>query len=371
MLNAHTSPSQLFKLRDEVFDEWVTLVRREVQYAKQVSKPVLTDTLPVFYEHLIKLVCNESVKFDNSTIAAEHGGERARLTRFDADSIIHEFHLFRASIFAVWERNGVDLTIGQINIVASAIDTALRESVTGFVMTQTALREQFFSALTHDLRTPLGTSSMAAEMIRSTDTSERVQRLATVISKQHELMSQMITDLLDTMVLNVSNSRACDIEQFDLGEIVQQVIGSAMLSSGRSVNAQVESVHGHWNMHEMRRATENLLNNALKYSAARTTIDISLKAYRGRVVLSVCNVGNPIPVDQTEAIFQLFRRANQQKEQGTAGWGIGLPYVRSVAERHAGSIAVESNESQTRFILDVPIDPRPILETAHAVILND
>lgn len=47
--------------------------------------------------------------------------------------------------------------------------------------------------------------------------------------------------------------------------------------------------------------------------------------------------------------------------KGEGGWEIGLPFVRSVAEQHAGSIAVECRHGYTTFIFDTPIDPRPIL----------
>lgn len=351
----------LMDLRDQVFDEWISRVRHGVQYAERVSMPVLTDTLPVFYEHLVNLVCHEVCEFDRSTIASEHGGERARLTRFDAESIIHEFHLFRNTIYAVWEAHGVDLTAKQVQIIADVIDEALRESVTGFVSTETSLREQFFSALTHDLRTPLSTASMAVEMIRTIEVSDRVQRLVAIASKQHELMSRMIVDLLDTMVLKLNTSPTIDFEALDLRSVVDQVAEAARLWSGRSIDVKAENVSGFWNQQAMRRAMENLLSNAVKYSRANTLIEVSLKSYRGRVILIVSNEGDQIPANQLEAIFQLFRRAERHSKQVPVGWGIGLPYVRSVAEQHAGSISVESGDSQTRFILDMPIDPRPVL----------
>lgn len=362
---------QLMSLKDSVFDEWVVQVRRDVQYADQVSEPVLTNTLPAFYDHLVRLTCSEPSIFDRSTIASEHGAERARLTRFNAESIIHELHLFRASVFSVWERNGIALTAAQIRDITDLIDTALRDSVTGFVLMETTLREQFFSALTHDLRTPLGTASMAIEMIRNMDASDRVHRLATVASKQHELMSQMITGLLDMMVLKDTNSQTLEVEEVELRGIVEQVVEDASLSTGRSIVIKAEHVLGFWNPQALRRAIENLLNNAVKYSRPATPITVTLEGYRGRAILTVCNVGEPIPSDQLEAIFQLFRRAERTKKNGPAGWGIGLPYVRSVAERHAGSIAVESGDDATRFTLDIPIDPRPILAAVPSQIIPE
>lgn len=363
MPNPHIlDKKRLIDLKDRVFDNWVAQVRCTVPYAEKISEPVLTDTLPAFYDHLVRLVCAEVSTYDRSTIASEHGAERARLTQFNAESIIYELQLFRASVFFVWKQDGVCLVDSQIKIVLDATDEALRNSVSGFILMETMLREQFFSAVAHDLRTPLGTAMMAVKMIRNTDNIEQVNHLVNVASKQHELMSRMISDLLHMMVLKDVKSESLNFEELDLQVIVEQIVEDARLSTGRSISLQADNISGFWDQQAMRRATENLLNNAVKYSWDNSPIEISLKSYRGRAILIVCNLGEPIPADRLETIFQLFRRAEKWKKHGPEGWGIGLPYVRNVAERHAGSISVESSDSTTRFILDVPIDPRPILD---------
>jgi signal transduction histidine kinase len=76
--------------------------------------------------------------------------------------------------------------------------------------------------------------------------------------------------------------------------------------------------------------------------------------------LSLHDHGSPIPPDQVESLFQVFRRAKAAKEGDQKGWGIGLPYVRSVAESHCGSIDVDSAEERgTTVSIDIPIDSRP------------
>jgi signal transduction histidine kinase len=85
------------------------------------------------------------------------------------------------------------------------------------------------------------------------------------------------------------------------------------------------------------------------------------------MVLSVHNEGEPIPPEQIEGIFQLFQRAAAAKEGGKDGWGIGLPYVRSVAESHGGSVGVDTvGERGTTFTIDIPQDVR-VYENALAL----
>jgi signal transduction histidine kinase len=78
------------------------------------------------------------------------------------------------------------------------------------------------------------------------------------------------------------------------------------------------------------------------------------------MILTVHNEGEPIPPEQTAYIFEVFRRAASAKDGKKEGWGIGLPYVRSVAESHGGSVAVDSSVDRgTTFTIDIPIDSRP------------
>ena len=78
------------------------------------------------------------------------------------------------------------------------------------------------------------------------------------------------------------------------------------------------------------------------------------------MLLTVHNDGDPIPPEQIEAVFQVFRRAEAAKEGERRGWGIGLPYVRSVAESHGGSVQLDSGAGRgTTLSIDVPADARP------------
>jgi signal transduction histidine kinase len=110
----------------------------------------------------------------------------------------------------------------------------------------------------------------------------------------------------------------------------------------------------------MKRALENLVGNAVKYGAPDKQIRIKIDEMHERLLLSVHNEGNPIPPEELEDIFQFFQRSLTAKESKKQGWGIGLPYVREVAESHGGSIGVDSAaERGTTFLIDIPVDARP------------
>lgn len=76
-----------------------------------------------------------------------------------------------------------------------------------------------------------------------------------------------------------------------------------------------------------------------------------------RPLLAVHNEGAPIPAEEMERLFHTFERIEDVKVKG---WGLGLPYVRNVAESHGGSVFVDSAEERgTTFTLSLPVDARP------------
>jgi signal transduction histidine kinase len=105
--------------------------------------------------------------------------------------------------------------------------------------------------------------------------------------------------------------------------------------------------------------------NAQKYGDPGTPIEIHLAVNNERAVLSVRNQGKPIPPGEFEAIFQRFVRSKDACDTPAGSWGLGLPYVRSVAQSHGGSAVVFSDaDTGTVFVIDVPVDARPYQETA-------
>lgn len=354
----------LMALQDVVFDEWMARLRAEIKGAGSLSSAVLIDTLPVLYRHLAALATGEVSTYDRSTIAIEHGGERARLTRLDVQTIAQELHLFRSTVLDVWRSAKLQFTDDELDKVVGAIETATRDTISGYVAKQAAFREQFFAALTHDLRTPLGTAGMAVELIGEATDAHRVHVLAKIVEKQLGLMSRMIDDLLDTMSAHASAAKALEFAETDLLALSKEVIANATLTSHREILLSGGPANGMWCEPALRRAMENLLNNAVKYSAEGTPIKVDIILFDGRTIWKVTNQGNAIPEDQIEGLFQLFRRVEHPDSKQKTGWGIGLPYVRSVAERHAGSVVVTSNPQETSFSIDIPDDPRPILAAA-------
>ncbi|MEW6763881.1 MAG: HAMP domain-containing sensor histidine kinase [Pseudomonadota bacterium] len=336
-------------------------VRGTVPQARELPLPILGNTLPAYFDTLAALLTpgyTARVVNDLGAVASEHGGERARMTDYDATAVIHELQIFRDSLFRELARHGVSLEAGEQAVLSAHIDATIRESANAFTVVQAALREQFVASMAHDLRTPLSTAQMAAEMINHTSNDPSVRRFAEKIVASTQRIDGMTRELLDRIAFCKTGAVRLAIERVDMAALVREVAQSAEVVHAVELRLEQEPIEGWWCRDAIRRAVENLLNNAIKYGAADAPVRLSVSTTPERVQVMVHNQGDPIAPEDSESIFQLYRRAGSQGPGG--GWGVGLPYVRRVAEAHGGSVLMSSSqEDGTVFVIDIPMDARP------------
>lgn len=353
-------------LRDQVLSEWVKRLRQTVKEAEHLPHPILINTFPVLYDNLAEAITPEYPRTtvdEGNTVAAEHGGERARLTNYNAHSVISEYQILRWTIFDVLKLNGVQLNDSEVSVLNASIDGSIRKSVAAFALAQVALRERFVAALTHDLRNPLSNAHIAAQLIECSSDLTKIKEFAGQIIGNLSRMNRMIQDLLDSAQFQTGERLQLRLEEFDMQEVVKEVCDQFTVAHGprfQLVEFSENMIRGWWDQEAIKRAIENIIGNAMKYSAPDTPIRIKADSQNERMILAVHNEGEPIPPEQIESIFQVFTRAVAAREGNKEGWGVGLAYVRSVAESHGGSVTVNSAVNRgTTFTIDIPVDARP------------
>ena len=357
---------RMLALREEVFADWERAVRAQIEEAAQLRHPVLIDTLPVFYDNIAESLTpgyGRQNGADGTTVAAEHGGERARITSYDHVALIDEYQILRRCILEALARDGISLSHAEVLVVDSSIDAGIKQAVNAFTLVHQGLRERFTAALTHDLRGPLHATSMALEIILMTDDPARIRTVAAKALSSVQRMGGMVSELLDSMAFHGGQKVPLELSAFDICELVREVQLDAVAHHGLPVHMTPHSVQGWWDRKALWRAIENMLSNAAKYGTPGTPITVKIDEVHERLLLTVHNHGEPIPLEEQESIFQMYRRAEAARQGVKAGWGIGLPYVRAVAESHGGSVGVDSAvERGTTFVIDIPVDCRPFGE---------
>lgn len=355
---------RMLELRTAVFEEWEKRVRASITETTGLSRPLLIDSLPSFYDNIAQTITDDYARLtatERTTLASEHGSERARLTNFDPQALVSEYQIFRWTLFDVLHQHGVLLTHPETLAINASIDCGIREAVTAFSLVQAAFREQFIAALTHDLRGPLHTAKMAQELILMGTEPAKMKSFAAKTIDHLNRIDHMIASLLDSMAAKSGERMKLELTQFDIGDVIKEVqVDAAATHPHAQFKAFGGSIRGYWDRSLIKRAIENLLSNAVKYGDSSQLIRITFDESYERLVLMVHNEGQPIPPEEQEDIFQMFGRAQAAKEGKISGWGVGLPFVRNVVESHGGTIGLDSTaERGTTFTIDIPLDTRP------------
>jgi signal transduction histidine kinase len=215
------------------------------------------------------------------------------------------------------------------------------------------LRERLVTALSHDLRTPLGAAMLGAELLREKSGDGRgVERIVANLDRA----DGMISDLLDLSRIRAGESIPLEPAPCDLVALVSRTIDdlSAMYGDRLVLTAPAE-MFGNWDPQALRRVVENLVGNAVKYGKPRTPVTIRIERVPEGVTLGVHNHGAPIPNEHHSQLFQLYKRYADSK----LGWGIGLSLVQALVHAHHGEVTVDSGDDRgTTFTVQLPLDAR-------------
>lgn len=353
---------KMLSLREAVFEEWEAQVRKELPEAEVLQQPMLLNSLPAFYNHIAESVTPDyppPLTTSGNTLAAKHGAERARLTAYDHQTLIGEYQIFRWAIFDVLCREGVQLGLAEVLSINLSIDAGIKDAVNTFATVHTALRERFAAALTHDLRAPLGTIATALELILHASDLAKTRGFAGKALSNVQRMESMLNELLDTMAFHSGEQLSLQLSKVDIYEVINEFQANATGPLGPRLKVLGSTLEGWWDRTALRRAVENLVTNAYKYGKPDTPITIKMDELNGCLLLSVHNEGNPISLNDKENIFQMYVRTTDARRKLGQGWGIGLPYVRAVAESHGGNVTLDSSaEYGTTFTLNIPLDCR-------------
>lgn len=357
---------QFSLMRDAVMDHWEGAVRTHVEGARNLAGPILTNALPAFFDNIVEAISPVHPRehgAGGTNASSAHGSERARMTPFGPEQVIHEYQIFRESIATV-AKGRVSLSENDWAIIDRSVNAAMREAIQAFTKIQEEFRRKVAAALSHDMRTPLAVIGYGAQLVTLTSDLEVARKAAAQITSGSARLKEMMGDLLDALTFHGSAKIPLHLAQFDMLTLVGETLDEYRKGRHRNIEFETagESVVGHWCPSSMRRAIDNLVNNAIKYGD-HGLIRIMVQETRGRMMLTVHNEGCPIPEEQHNRIFEYLRRDTSLPS--VEGWGIGLPFVKAVAEAHGGSVAVDSSSGTgTTFLIDVPVDCRPYIGVA-------
>ncbi len=222
------------------------------------------------------------------------------------------------------------------------------------------VRRDFVANVSHELRTPIGALAVLADTLAEEDDPATIHQLAEHLATEAERLGRIVHDLLDLSILETLDE--LPRESVSLGRIVIEAVERIQAAAGvAKIDVHVvECVPDRRVLVDRRRlvsAVYNLLDNALKYSEPGSIVDVGASMADSTIVIRVSDRGCGIPARDCERIFERFYRVDRARARATGGTGLGLAFVRHVAEGHGGMVSVESEEGVgSTFTITIPLD---------------
>jgi len=224
-----------------------------------------------------------------------------------------------------------------------------------------ALKSEFVSTVSHDLRSPLTLMRGYTTMLEMVgDLNEQQAGYVRKIVVGVESMSRLVNNLLD--LGRIEAGVGLQLEMFSIPDIIEEVTDSLRLkATQKQLHLNVEIPHTAVPLIEadpalLQQAFYNLIENAIKYTSDGKDIWVRVKTRQEKMVLEVQDTGIGIsPVDRPRLFEKFYRSANREakKERGT---GLGLAIVKSIADHHNGRVWVESQLGQgSTFYFEIPL----------------
>ncbi len=226
-------------------------------------------------------------------------------------------------------------------------------------------REDFFANASHDLRTPLAAIKASTGVILANEPAgmpPALHRMLTNIEAAAGEMSRLVDDLLELARLEARKAESHPLVS-DLGALARRVaraVEPLVLERDQhlTLNIPTRPVLAAIDTPLIERALLNLLGNAQKYGRDGGSIRLDLSAQRDEAIFSVADDGPGISAEDQARIFERFYRPSRTSARVVVGSGLGLPIVRTTAERHGGRAWIESTPgSGSIFRLALPLAP--------------
>ncbi len=224
------------------------------------------------------------------------------------------------------------------------------------------IRSDFINNMTHELKTPIATISLASQMLADEtipESSRNTGGLATVISEESTRLKVLVDKVLQTAIFEKAKIEL-DKQKTDIHAIILRAVEAFTLQvNGRGgvMSTFLDAPDPIVTVDEANffNVLLNLIDNALKYTPHTPEITVATSGYHKGVVITVSDNGMGIPREHLGHIFEKFYRVPAGNTQNIRGFGLGLSYVKKIVEEHHGTVRAESQAGKgTRIIIHLP-----------------
>ncbi|MBC9913554.1 sensor histidine kinase [Chitinophaga varians] len=224
------------------------------------------------------------------------------------------------------------------------------------------IKSDFINNMTHELKTPLATISLAIDAIgneKVMSNTEKIRYFSGIIKEENKRMNKQVESILQSALLE-KDEIGLKLQAMDVHQVIRNTTDNLQLqlaSKNGVVDLQLDAINPVIMADDVHfsNVVFNLLDNAIKYS--RENLEVKIQTYNTRKSLFIVFTDNGIGMsrDTISRIFEKFYRAHTGNVHNVKGFGLGLTYVKAIVDAHKGKIKVESTLGKgSKFTLEFP-----------------
>ena len=231
----------------------------------------------------------------------------------------------------------------------------MQHDITSRKFTET-IKSEFLSIAAHELKTPLTTLSLSAELLLRTQMKkgENSSHFA-MLDKQIKRFTKLINELLDISRID-TGKLFLHKQDTDIVSLTQESVRRiAALADSYNITITIPDIPMiiYADPNRIEEVLTNLLTNAIKYSPSQTTIEVNVKQKKNRVLITVTDQGIGIPKNKLSHIFERFYQIRTGK---TEGFGLGLYIAKGIITKHHGRLwAISKIGKGSTFVISLPL----------------
>ncbi len=227
------------------------------------------------------------------------------------------------------------------------------------------IKNDFINNMTHELKTPISSISLAAQMLNDESVPKSpsmLQHLGSVINDESKRLRFLVEKVLQMSMFDRKQA-TFKKKELDLNELLETIASSFTLRvehTGGKIYTEIEAIDSAIFVDEVhfQNAITNLMDNAVKYRKPEEPLDIYIRTWneKGHLYFSIRDTGLGIKKDNVKKIFDKFYRVHTGNVHDVKGFGLGLAYVKKIITLHEGDIKCESELGKgTTFTVTLPI----------------
>ncbi|MFA8435663.1 MAG: sensor histidine kinase [Marinifilaceae bacterium] len=225
------------------------------------------------------------------------------------------------------------------------------------------IKNDFINNMTHEFKTPISTISLASQMLKDnsvSNTASSIVHIAKIINDESTRLSYQVEKVLQMAIFNEGRMKL-KLKAINVHQVIQNIFPNFTIrvedKNGNTYqNLDAESDLVMADEVHLSNVISNLLDNAIKYGKDGPEISISTRNKDKGIVIAITDNGIGISKEDQKMVFERFYRVHTGNVHNVKGFGLGLSYVKKIAEAHGGHVNVESTLGKgSKFEVYLPL----------------